>query len=149
MLTRNYTSGLLTPAYLARAFALPFAVVVGGAAVMLALAAVTVGLNPAALAVDFLGDAAALLSPVALRLLLFWAVYTGFYLLLAWDFRFYAPRPGAGANPALAAFAGIFVRFCPGAVGLPPARTRALARYRFCGGGLSSTWAPGTHPQIE
>ena len=139
----------LTPACLARAFAWPFVIVVGGATAMLALAAASVGLNPVTFAGNFLTAAAVDVSPLATRLLAIWVIYTTIYLLLAWDVRFYAPRPNAGVNPALGVFAGHWLRWrATFAVVMCWQQCQRL-QHRSDGASTPSAWSPGIHPQIE
>ena len=139
----------LTPARLARAFVWPFVIVGGGATLMLALAAASVGLNPVAFAGDFLAEAAVDVSPLAMRLLAIWAIYTTIYLLLAWDVRFYAPRPNAGVHPVLLAFGDLWLRS-----GVKVAVVMCWQQFRKVKCRLdratpSYAWSPGTNPQIE
>ena len=76
----------LTPFLQAKAMIMPFLLVPGGAALLLGLAAVSVGLNPAEFMADFVADSAIVLSPLALKCLLIWAIYTAFYILLTWAY---------------------------------------------------------------
>lgn len=149
MPTIRHPLRVLTPAGLARAIAWPFVTVVGGATAMLALAAATVGLNPVAFAGDFLTDAAVVLSPLAMKLLAIWAIYTTLYLVLAWDARFYAPRHNAGVNSELHALVGLLLRW-----GVKPAivmhwQQCQQVKYRLDRAILPSGWTPGMHPQTE
>ena len=139
----------LTPASLARAIAWPFVIVVGGATAMLALAAATVGLNPVAFAGDFLTDAAVVLSPLAMKLLAIWAIYTTLYLVLAWDARFYAPRDNAGINSELHALVGLLLRWRAKPAIVMHWQQCQRVKYRLDPAVLSSAWTPGMHPQTE
>ena len=139
----------LTPASLARAIAWPFVIVVGGATAMLALAAATVGLNPIAFAGDFLTDAAVVLSPLAMKLLAIWAIYTTLYLVLAWDARFYAPRHNAGVNSELHALVGLLLRWRVKPTIVMHWQRCQRVKYRLDPAILFSAWTPGTHPQTE
>lgn len=136
------------PPRLARLITWPFAIVVGGAAAMLALAAATAGLNPIAVVADFLADAAVDLIPLVLRLLAIWAIYTILYLLLAWDVRFYAPRPNAGVKQELCALVSP-LRLGIKAIIVVCRQQCQTAHYHIDRAIPSSAWSPGTHPQIE
>ena len=139
----------LTPARLARAIVWPFVIVVGGATAMLALAAASVGLNPIAFAGDFLAAAAVDITPLAMRLLAIWAIYTTLYLMLAWDVRFYAPRSNAAVHPALRAFVGILLRWRANLAAVVRGQQFRQVKYSLDRATPSCTWSPGTHPQIE
>ena len=116
---------------------------------MLALAAASVGLNPIAFAGDFLAEAAVAVSPLAMRLLAIWAIYTALYLMLAWDVRFYAPRPNAAVHPALRAFVGILLRSGVKVAVVMRWQQSQPMKCRLDRATPSCTWSPGTHPQIE
>lgn len=144
---RKHPLSDLTPASLARALFRPFVIV--GLVAMLMLAGATVGLNPIALAGDFLSDAAVDLAPLAMRLLAIWAIYTTLYLLLAWDVRCYAPHANAIADPALGAFVGFLLRLGENAAVVMRLQQCQQVKYRFDRVAPSPAWSPGTHPQIE
>lgn len=147
-LAQNHPLSDLPPTRLARAFLWPFVIVIGGAMAMLMLAAVSVGLDPVAFAGDFLADAAVAVSPIAMQLLVIWAIYTTLYLLLAWDVRYYAPRGNAIADPTLGAFVGL-LRLGAKAALVMRLQPCQQAQYRLDRAIPSPAWSPGTHPQIE
>ena len=146
---RNHPLSDLSPTRLGHTFVWYSVIGVGGITAMLMLAGATVGLNPIALAGDFLTDAAVDLSPLAMRLLAIWAIYTTLYLLLAWGVRYYAPRANAIADPPVGAFVG-FLRHLEAKVALvmrlQPCRQ---VQHRLDRAIPSPAWSPGTHPQIE
>ena len=146
---RKHPLSALTPTRLARAFLWPFVIVIGGAMAMLMLAAVSVGLDPIAFAGDFLADAAVAVSPIAMQLLVIWAIYATLYLLLAWDVRYYAPRANAIADPALGAFVGFLLRLGAKVALVMRLQLCQQAQYRPDRAIPSPAWSPGTHPQIE
>ena len=147
--TRKHPLSALPPTRLARTFLWPFVIVVGGATAMLMLAAVSVGLDPIVFAGDFLADAAVAVSPIAMRLLAIWAIYTTLYILLARDFRYYAPRANTIADPALGALVSSLLRL--GAKVALVMRLQQWQQVQYCLDRAipSSAWSPGTHPQIE
>lgn len=140
----------LTPARLARAFAWPFVIVGGGATLMLALAAASVGLNPVAFAGDFLAEAAVDVSPLAMRLLAIWAIYSTLYLILAvWDVRFYTPLYNDVVHPALLACGGLWLRSGVKIAVVMCWQQCQRLQHRSDGASTPSAWSPGIHPQIE
>ena len=146
---RKHPLSALTPARLARTFLWPFVIVVGGATAMLMLAAVSVGLDPVAFAGDFLADAAVAVSPMAMRLLMIWAIYTTLYLLLAWDVRYYAPRANAIADPPVGAFVGFLLHLEAKVALVMRLQPCRQVQHRLDRAIPSPAWSPGTHPQIE
>lgn len=141
----------LTPFLLAKAMIWPFLLVPGGAAVMLGLAAATVGLNPAQFMADFLADSAVVLSPLALKCAGIWAIYTAFYVLLTWAYwphyrsafdydrlnpgliRFFHPVDNHPLHKLQSAMDGL----------------QAFLLRRSVWQGIGFAWAGGTHPKIE
>ena len=127
----------------------PFIWIPGGLAVTLGLAAVTVGLDPAEFAVDFLTDSAAALTPLAIKCALMWAIYTAVYILVTW-----AHRPSFNS---LSSFEQL--HFAPSRLfnqlgvfsvwGFTSAvdYCRTLLRRRSFWFGLALSWSPGVHPQ--
>ena len=73
----------ITPAQLGRAFFLPFPVLIGGFALTLALAYLSIGINPAQIVGAFLADAIVGVAPLAGKLFVVWLAYFAAYYLAA------------------------------------------------------------------
>lgn len=138
----------LTPIALAWAMILPFIWVVGGAALMLALAAITVGIDPAPFVAEFLADATVVLTPLALKLGGIWVAYTAIYFALTWAYRpsfdpfkdIDQPQGKLSDHLGVGSLQHVIVA-------LGYCLTLLKRRPFWTGVGLS--WAPGAHPQIE
>ena len=141
----------LTPFALGKALILPFLLVPGGMALMLGLAAATVGLDPNEFISDFLADSAVILSPLALKCALIWAIYAALYLLMTWVYwpHHESAFESDGLDPGLSSI------ICPSAGYLLQVARSAVAEWLalllklsvWCG--IRSDWFPGVHPQIE
>ena len=141
----------LTPITLAMAMAWPFVVIPIGMAALLALAAVSVGLDPAAFAIEFLADCAVILTPLGLKCLGIWLVYSSLYLVIAWLYWpcYQSSLDFDAIDP------GLFRCFTHSAdrlaciLGAALSGWLFLSRRRSFWQGLRLAWHPGTHPQLE
>lgn len=145
---RNRT---LTPIGLALVMAMPFICVPGGLALLLGLAAATVGIEPSVFISEFLADSVVTLSPLALKCIGVWAVYTALYLTLAWVYwPFYRRTFDFDIlDPALSEFFDDPAGYPRRAVHSTLSVWRALLRRQTFWQGLRFSWSHGTHPQVE
>ena len=140
---------MLTPWDLAKAFVKPFFYVIGGASLLLALAAASVGVNPADVVLPFLADAPATAAEPAQPLLVVWVAYGLIYLLLLIDFRAIASLSDSGKAALADVLTGIskspLSRLVIVAASSSSVSQKCQTRKLVCGSG----WSPGSHPQIE
>ena len=142
---------LLTPFALARAMILPFIWIPGGMALMLGLAASTIGLDPAEFIADFLADSAIVLSPLALKCAGIWAGYTAIYFIATW-----AHRPSLipfsefdEPHPALCRLIGDSDSRLRRIIASALSYWLVLLEQSFFWRGVGLSWSPGVHPQLE
>ena len=141
----------LTPFALAGAMASPFIWFLGGVSLTLALAAVSLGLDPAQLVGSFLTDATVALGSLVWKLVGIWVAYTTFYFLITWPYRPLL-NPFTELPPPHRALYSFVRRWIN-----PEDRAGMSALSRLLSSlnrhstwlGLGFSWAQGAHPQIE
>ena len=127
---------------------LPFIWVVGGAVFMLALAAITVGIDPAPFLAEFLADATVVLTPLALKCGGIWAAYTAIYFALTWIYRPTFDPFKDIKQPHVTISNQLSVSPLQQVVAVLGYCLTLLKRRPFWTG-LGLSWAPGAHPQTE
>ncbi len=139
----------LTPLTLAKAMIWPFVWIPGGMGLMLGLAALTAGVDPAEFAADFMADSALALSTLALKCALIWALYSALYFLWTWPHRplFNPLEEFPSLHPALCRLVCSWTaRQYQPIVAVESSWLVVPRRHSFAQG---VRWLPGVHPHLE
>ena len=147
----NRKKTLITPSQLVKAFAYPFPVVIGGFALTLTLACLTVGVNPIPLVIGFLHESTQALLPLIGSLAVIWGFYTVLYLTAVRTSRgFFSLQQ----NPALASTPSPAWRVMSASVPQPECYLCFLQEelptplHTAFPTLVGTRWHPGTHPML-
>ena len=128
---------------------MPIVWVVGGACLLLALAAVSVGVDPTDIVLGFLYDVPAAGEDLWHPLLTVWVVYLVLYTLVLIDFRAIAQLSLAGRLALAHDLASLSKAPLVCTVTTPPTHV-AISEVSYAQRMAHRTgWCPGVHPQIE
>ena len=141
--------GFPTPWKAAKVLFLPGVWVVGGACLLLALAAVSAGVDPTDIVLGFLSDVPAAGEDLWHRLLAIWVVYALLYTIVVVDFRAMAKLSWTGRLLLAHDLASISKSPLVCTVSHAPPHV-AISEVSYAQRiVLGDGWSPGVHPQIE